>query len=78
MHGQSFIFCSFALDVMMIHFNFPLMLDSVLTTLQKPTHFYDHEKYITDTHGTDANKNCFEHFPSPLSSVKQAAGSGGV
>ena len=24
------------------------MLDSVLTTLQKPTHFYDHEKYITD------------------------------
>ena len=41
------------------------MLDSVLTTLQKPTHFYDNEKYITDTHGTDANKNCFEHFHFP-------------
>ena len=61
MHGQSFIFCSFELDAM-IYFNFLLMLDSVLTTLQKPTHFYDHEKYITDTHGTDANKKCFEHF----------------
>ena len=33
------------------------MLDSALTTLH-----YDHEKYITDTHGTGANKKCFEHF----------------
>ena len=39
------------------------------------THFYDDEKYMTDTHGTAANKKCFEHFHFHPSSVKQAAGS---